>query len=674
MKNIIRTRIYESPCGSLLLGSYDDMLCLCDWLAEKHHGRVRRRLERLLNAAFEEEASPVTGEAARQLDEYFAGRRRAFDMPLLLAGTDFQVKVWNELLKIPFGETISYGGLAQRIGMPKAVRAVANANGANPLSVFVPCHRVIGSDRSLTGYGGGIEVKRRLLELEGVRLPGLSVPVVTATGFPSPVLAEAGSPSETELATGRLVLRAWRESDAGTLYEYARDPEVGPAAGWPPHTSVEDSLNVIRTVFSAPETYAVVLKSTGEPVGSIGLLFGEASHVAGIRADEAEIGYWIGRPYWGQGLIPEAVRRLLRRCFEDLGMSAVWCCHYDGNEKSRRVMDKCGFRFHHTESGCASPPGDARTEHFMRLTKTEWEASRQLELRPLAERDIPEMQALFRDTVLHVNVRDYSREEVEDWASCGDSVEHWKDLLSENDFFAALDGGGNIIGFSSMNAGGHLHSLFVHKDWQGKGVGTRLLAEAERLVMEYGAGKITSEVSITARPFFERHGYRTVKEQKAKANRMYLTNFVMEKLCGTRILPVRAEKKRYLELLLVGDEQESMIDRYLERGEMYVMSDASGVAVAVAVVTDEGDGVLELKNIAVDPRFQRKGYGREMIEYLCRHYSGRFRILTAGTGDRNCGFDYSHTVSGFFTKNYDHPIIEEGKTLKDMVYFKRDIQ
>ena len=159
--------------------------------------------------------------------------------------------------------------------------------------------------------------------------------------------------------------------------------------------------------------------------------------------------------------------------------------------------------------------------------------------------------------------------------------------------------------------------------------------------MEYGAEKITSEVSITARPFFERHGYRTVKEQKAKANRMYLTNFVMEKLCGTRILPVRADKKRYLELLFVGDEQESMIDRYLERGEMYVMQDMSETPVAVAVVTDEGNGVLELKNIAVDPRFQRKGYGREMIEYLCRHYSGRFRILTAGTGDSR------KTIGGF---------------------------
>ena len=174
MKNIIRTRIYESPCGSLLLGSYGDMLCLCDWLAEKHHGSVRRRLEHLLRAGFVEEVSPVTEEAARQLDEYFAGRRRAFDLPLLFAGTEFQKAVWGELLKIPFGETVSYGCIAQRIGMPKAVRAVANANGANPLSVFVPCHRVVGSDRSLTGYGGGLEAKRRLLELEGVRLPGLS--------------------------------------------------------------------------------------------------------------------------------------------------------------------------------------------------------------------------------------------------------------------------------------------------------------------------------------------------------------------------------------------------------------------------------------------------------------------------------------------------------------------
>ena len=174
---------------------------------------------------------------------------------------------------------------------------------------------------------------------------------------------------------------------------------------------------------------------------------------------------------------------------------------------------------------------------------TQENCGQEYRIRRLAENDIPQMRELFRSTVLYVNSRDYTGEECKDWASCGDSTEHWKDLLSENDYFAALDGVGNIIGLSSMNAGGHLHSLFVHKDWQGKGVGTQLLSEAERLAMEYGAGIITSEVSITARPFFEKHGYKVVKEQKAKANRMYLTNYVMEKLCGIRILPVRADKK-----------------------------------------------------------------------------------------------------------------------------------
>ena len=112
-KDVVATMIYESPCGVLLLGSSGGRLCLCDWLVERHHARVKR-LERLLHAGFEEGASPVTEEAARQLDGYFAGKRREFDVPLLLTGTEFQKAVWNELLKIPFGETVSYGGIARR--------------------------------------------------------------------------------------------------------------------------------------------------------------------------------------------------------------------------------------------------------------------------------------------------------------------------------------------------------------------------------------------------------------------------------------------------------------------------------------------------------------------------------------------------------------------------------
>lgn len=167
-KNTIKIKRYESPCGVLMLGSFGDKLCLCDWQVEKHRYHVDRRLKRLLRAEFEEGTSEVIGKAERQLDEFFAGQRREFDIPLLFVGTDFQKTVWNELLKIPFGQTISYGEMARRIGMPKAVRAVANANGANSMSIFAPCHRVIGSDRSLTGYGGGLDAKRMLLELEGV--------------------------------------------------------------------------------------------------------------------------------------------------------------------------------------------------------------------------------------------------------------------------------------------------------------------------------------------------------------------------------------------------------------------------------------------------------------------------------------------------------------------------
>lgn len=165
---MIKTKRYKSPCGILLLGSYEDKLCLCDWQTEKHHDYVSRRLKRILQTDFEEGTSEVIERTVCQLDDFFAGKRKEFDVPLLFVGTDFQKTVWNELLKIPFGTTVSYGEMARRIGMPKAVRAVANANGANAISILAPCHRVIGSDHSLTGYGGGLDVKRALLELEGI--------------------------------------------------------------------------------------------------------------------------------------------------------------------------------------------------------------------------------------------------------------------------------------------------------------------------------------------------------------------------------------------------------------------------------------------------------------------------------------------------------------------------
>ena len=165
-KNRIITKIFESPCGTLMFGSFGDKLCLCDWQVEKHRDHVVNRLRRMLDAEYTEGSSAVIDRAIAQLDEYFAGRRQVFDIPILFVGTDFQKKVWNALLTIPFGRTISYGEMARQIGMPKAVRAVANANGANSISIFAPCHRVIGSDHTLTGYGGGLAAKEYLLKLE----------------------------------------------------------------------------------------------------------------------------------------------------------------------------------------------------------------------------------------------------------------------------------------------------------------------------------------------------------------------------------------------------------------------------------------------------------------------------------------------------------------------------
>lgn len=145
------------------------------------------------------------------------------------------------------------------------------------------------------------------------------------------------------------------------------------------------------------------------------------------------------------------------------------------------------------------------------------------------------------------------------------------------------------------------------------------------------------------------------------------------------IREIKENKKQYLSLLLLADEQEDMIDRYIDRGTMYVLDD-NGVK-CECVVTDEGEGILEIKNIATEPQYQGKGYARAMIDFICRKYKGDFSVLQVGTGDspltvpfyEKCGFVRSHTVKNFFTDNYDHPIYECGVLLTDMVYLRKNL-
>ena len=145
-----------------------------------------------------------------------------------------------------------------------------------------------------------------------------------------------------ELSTTRLLLRSWRVEDAPALYALASDPKVGAAAGWPPHRSEAESLEVIRTVFAAPETYAVVLRADGHPVGCVGLLDAAHSHFP-IGASDAEVGYWLGVPWWGQGLMTEALGALVRRAFLTLGRDTLWGGRFRENTASRRVLEKSGF-------------------------------------------------------------------------------------------------------------------------------------------------------------------------------------------------------------------------------------------------------------------------------------------------------------------------------------------
>ncbi|MCD7802770.1 MAG: GNAT family N-acetyltransferase [Clostridiales bacterium] len=170
------------------------------------------------------------------------------------------------------------------------------------------------------------------------------------------------------LETPRLLLRYWEESDAPVLFRYASDPEIGRWTGFPPHTGVADSRDTIRKALSGPLCFAVVPKEVAGPVGCIELMPYSGSGSAPSLRD-AELGYWVGVPFWGRGYIPEAAEALLRYGFVRKGLKTVWCGYFEGNERSRRVQEKLGFRPHHTEPPTGRQP---RLTHVSRLTAEEW--------------------------------------------------------------------------------------------------------------------------------------------------------------------------------------------------------------------------------------------------------------------------------------------------------------
>ena len=165
----------------------------------------------------------------------------------------------------------------------------------------------------------------------------------------------------------RLAFRLWREDDAAELFRWASDPEVGPRAGWPPHTSEADSLQVLRSILMDESTWAITEKGSDAPIGSIGVFPTDFSAGKG----QPEIGYWLARPFWGRGYMPEAVRTLRGLCFAG-GAERVWCAHFIGNDRSRRVIEKCGFRYCETE-GYTGADGVWHESRYYAAEREDWE-------------------------------------------------------------------------------------------------------------------------------------------------------------------------------------------------------------------------------------------------------------------------------------------------------------
>jgi methylated-DNA-[protein]-cysteine S-methyltransferase len=164
--NQISIQYHKTDVGELILGSFRGKLCLLDFGYGEMRKTVDEKIKKGLNAEFVEQDDEVLAKTRKQVDEYLSGNRRVFDIPLLMVGTDFQKSVWSALSKVPYGATSTYSQIARDINNQRAVRAVGNAIGANPVSIIIPCHRIIGSDGELVGYGGGLSIKERLLKLE----------------------------------------------------------------------------------------------------------------------------------------------------------------------------------------------------------------------------------------------------------------------------------------------------------------------------------------------------------------------------------------------------------------------------------------------------------------------------------------------------------------------------
>ena len=330
------------------------------------------------------------------------------------------------------------------------------------------------------------------------------------------------------LETERLLLRPWTEADAEACFRYAQDPRVGPAAGWPAHADVEESRRVIRDILAVPETYAIVWKQTGLPIGAVGLNF--KTPVA-KEADEAELGYWLGVPWWGRGIMPEAARAVLRHGFEDLGLGRIWCCYFDGNEKSRRVQEKLGFRYQRTILELPVPLlGQTRTDHVNLLTAEDWRSREErlwIDPAKLSRRfDVRLMRDWDADTILNLCL-----ENTQYYEYCGKQPS--KELILNDlritppgvertdKYYVGYYEAGTLIAVMDLilgypdRAACFIGFFMMNRQRQGKQIGSGIVGEALQCLKEKGftsVGLGIDKGNPQSTHFWKKNGFRVLRE------------------------------------------------------------------------------------------------------------------------------------------------------------------
>lgn len=335
-----------------------------------------------------------------------------------------------------------------------------------------------------------------------------------------------------ELFTQRLILRPWKLSDAERLYQYAKNPNIGPVAGWPAHTSIENSREIIQTVFAQEETYAVCLKTDHAAIGCAAISIGSQSNL-NLSDDEGEIGYWIGEPLWGQGLIPEACIELIRRSFEDLKLKRLWCGYFEGNEKSRRVQEKCGFVYHHTNKNIHwELMDDIRTEHISVLEPMrvwldeEKEESRYCIIRRIQRNEIARLKHFLYEAIFIPEGSDPPAKNIVEQPQLRVYTDGFGTQKGDNCLVA--DSGGKVVGAvwtRIMQDYGHIDNdtpsfaISLDKEYRGKGIGTELMKRMLGLLKAQGYKKASLAVqkaNSAALNMYNNLGFETVSKKESE--------------------------------------------------------------------------------------------------------------------------------------------------------------